>query len=1245
MKLKRTISSVLAMCMLMCTAPSAGVFAEGEENSVTVSFAAYDGVEKKFLFMDRELEISEGIAEANGLNNAVAGTMVGGADHGVEDGEITALDALVAAHIQRDGSLDNMGGTSTWISKMFGTEASIGFSIDGKIPVGDVSDGYSVNEYVLNDGDTVIFFTYADPYWGDYTSYFDKNSVTVNQYEDFTLALEGYAVMDTMMSNPGEPTPEIIAKDITNANICIVNAETGAMEQIEGLTTDENGEFTYSFEEAGEYIISALATVEGEYGTVPVSAPLCFVDVEAIDTYKLTVPEYAEAKGFKQVKNYKVEELEAVKIEDNDDETVSYIFDVSDGVSKCSYRVSAEDKITKAGYMKENAELNVSWTDDDYAPDAKVEYDSETTYGSRADDSLLLNINSKGHLIMEPDETYRMRAFRIWQIINSDSANMMIEPDFKYEILSGEDVIEITSVEEGNGNAKNNWLDITAKGEGTAIVEVGYDAVNIVTGSFGTALDNFTFGACNQDRTGLVIIQTANAAEDVDFGIKSFSMDGALTAEDGTTVQWDSEFDTLYFTDEYAVLEFAPEAENIEKVEYSNDKGVNWYQANSHSGVYTARILSGNNILRVTKTDGTTAYQIVRGKKVTSEITNLTDEEISAGDTVRVELHGVHFPVGKMAGIYNPSFMSGIKLAYTFNEQTVKIDTAYQYNFPTNAYIDVVIPEDAQDGESLVLSDGYIAFSNWGSAPGVHRTLTDEGAVTNVSAPSSDFTRCILPDITIAVGDSAQSDGSEDSEDDGYQEDLEDSIDVSDLEFDLSDDETEGYVIVSFEDFGERVKNESGIKYKDELGEIIEAVEVPFEANDTAADVTMRLLDALELEYSYSGTAKNDFYLSSIGGFALGGEYYKEFGEFDAGAGSGFMYTINKWFANEPASEIEVADGDMIVWKYTCQFGADIGCDNENKSAEIIGLSFKNDYGELSPSFNKKKEEYTYTIPKKTDEICLEAELENYWTKVTYEVDDAEYRPMEAIPVSSGTVITIRSEYIEFAGDEPIDSDYIKIKIKKESSSNSQSSSNSDKKTTTNIQLAVTNQPVTNVNKPIFPDVAEGSWYYDSVKYVKNKNFMNGTDNGFEPDSFMTRAMLVTVLYRMSGEDSVIVQTPFEDVKLGEWYTDAVLWAAEKGIVNGVSNSCFAPNENITREQMASVIYRYARHVGYDVQKTGDLKKYYDYSQISDWALEALSWANGAEIMTGTSETTVSPKTGATRAQIAVILMRLDNLA
>lgn len=174
-----------------------------------------------------------------------------------------------------------------------------------------------------------------------------------------------------------------------------------------------------------------------------------------------------------------------------------------------------------------------------------------------------------------------------------------------------------------------------------------------------------------------------------------------------------------------------------------------------------------------------------------------------------------------------------------------------------------------------------------------------------------------------------------------------------------------------------------------------------------------------------------------------------------------------------------------------------------------------------------------------------------------------------------------------------------------------------------------------------FGDVKSADWFYNDVKYVYEKGMMAGTAaDVFAPNATTTRAMIVTILYRLEGSPAVTGTSAFVDVPAGQWYTDAVNWAAANQIVKGTSATTFAPNDSITREQMAAILYRYAQYKGYDVTKKADLSGYSDNGQVSAYAKDALAWANAAKLINGVTNTTLAPQGNATRAQVSAILHR-----
>lgn len=608
------------------------------------------------------------------------------------------------------------------------------------------------------------------------------------------------------------------------------------------------------------------------------------------------------------------------------------------------------------------------------------------------------------------------------------------------------------------------------------------------------------------------------------------------------------------------------------------------------------------------------------------------------------------------------------------------------------------------------------------------------------------------------------------------------------LDFDIGSN-AEGTVTISFSDYGERLHDAD---FETPLGVIIAPTEVPYKKGDTIADVTVRLLKALGIGHSNTGTVDSGFYLSSIKDFYLSDGYkVKSFGEFDAGAASGWMISQNNWFINRSAADYKVEDGDLIKWQYTCQLGADIGCDMSKPSAKITGLNFKKDYGTLSPKFSKSEKNYTYTVSSSVKSICLEAEQENYWAVLTYTADGEKYKPMEPIPVEDGTVIKLDCAFAEFAGDKPSDTDSITITVKVKGSTSTPGGQTkpSDSKTpdtepqgespvikpeakldeTGEAKAAVEQKDVTGAvskaktnkaagiviwpqgaedakkvsvslpaasakavsdaglslcvktgiasitlpneaakaaaeqakdtvtisaeqkgegvllsvsadgeailempggiaasiatqktgegltavlvgedgsetvlkksvvengeiymllpgsatvkivdNTKTFDDVDADFWGAKAICFTAARGLFEGTsERTFGPGEPMSRGMLVTVLHRLEGSPAPQQSAGFTDVADGAWYYDAVCWANENNIVNGISGTEFAPDQALTRQTLATILYRYAKTIGLATGEKDSLESFADGADTADWAKEAMGWAVSAGLING----------------------------
>ena len=179
-----------------------------------------------------------------------------------------------------------------------------------------------------------------------------------------------------------------------------------------------------------------------------------------------------------------------------------------------------------------------------------------------------------------------------------------------------------------------------------------------------------------------------------------------------------------------------------------------------------------------------------------------------------------------------------------------------------------------------------------------------------------------------------------------------------------------------------------------------------------------------------------------------------------------------------------------------------------------------------------------------------------------------------------------------------------------------------------------------------FADVASDAWYAQAVAYVYRQGLMSGTaQNQFSPDLTTNRAMLVTILYRLAGSPAVNGGSAFTDVASGDWFASGVAWASANGIVTGYGDGRFGPNDPITREQMATILYRYAGFAGQSTAGQADLSGYADAGRISPYAAASMGWAVDRGLITGVSAGTLAPGGSATRAQVATILMRLCEMA
>lgn len=908
--------------------------------------------------------------------------------------------------------------------------------------------------------------------------------------------------------------------------------------------------FTPSKDYAVEHGVGA--TIWGNYAVQPEEGAATFgTKLNETSTFTINAPKGAEAALYTQVLNFNAERIDSVKTVDLGDGTVDHVFNITRS-SNVTYRVSMEGMRTEAGFVG-----NVSGDRLEVNFDASRSPKELRTSGDAfSESSLLLNINERNKLELDIGEQYKVRAYRAaWQIIHTITDNIMVEPDFHYHVVSGEDIISIETMD--GGNAGDNWAWVTAKKEGVAIVEVSYDALDVNDAGKGmwmTATSGF-YGATDPIRTGVFVVTVGDQYKEI------------------SGVDWDAEYNVCYFLGDSGEMSIAPDGNDVTVSVASvlGGKISEWRQAPASGKSFRVPIEPGNNVICI-EADGVTDYRVVRGSQL-DVITNNNVEgrdEIYPGDTVSVSLRGLYMPIPKFSGIYNPGFPATTHVSYEWNgEEYSSGGIQYHIIEPEANLFKVEIPETASG--AITLTGGKLSLTSMGSSYGKHRELTDVGVPANFNAASLRMKDTALPDITIQVSQPPEGWTPEQANETGDVSAAEtvgtgkthttSYYPTAGLTFDLTEEETDGYVTVSFEDYGVRLDDAD---FKTPLGVIIAPTQVPYKTGDNIAEVTLRLLDALDIGYTNTGSLENAFYLAAIQNFKLSdGTQVDSFGEFDSGAGSGWMITLNNWYINSSTADFEVEDGDFIRWQNTCQVGADIGCDWSNGSAEITGLRFYQTFGELSPAFDNSVTDYTYTLPASAEEVRLEAIQENYWAILTYTSNGKTYKPRAPIPVEDGTVIELECAFSEYAGNPPTDTDSLKITIR----------------------------------------LAEGA---------------------SAPDTELSREKFVALLEREATGADVYTAT------------GAMEWGISAGITDGAN-----PESGIDRQQLVTMLYRYAEQAGMSVGNRADLSSYADLNTLAPWAERAMSWAVAEGLVSRSAGNLLMPNAAVSAREAQGMLKKL----
>ena len=345
---------------------------------------------------------------------------------------------------------------------------------------------------------------------------------------------------------------------------------------------------------------------------------------------------------------------------------------------------------------------------------------------------------------------------------------------------------------------------------------------------------------------------------------------------------------------------------------------------------------------------------------------------------------------------------------------------------------------------------------------------------------------------------------------------------------------------------------------------------------------------------------------SCLGGYALS--------EFTNGKRSGWMYTVNGTHPNQGLKNWTLKDGDVVIWHYVNDYSHEVADWFNDPNYPSLGNGTY--YNGWLRAADIRPEQYVNELLGKILKVGKNGTVEPKLTfqhigkSVTFTFKPDTGYKVKDVKVNGKSVGAVKTYTID------------KLTV------------------STRIEVEFTDESLP------FTDVRRSDWFYEDVAFAYENGLFAGTsDTTFSPNASMTRAMLVTVLYRLEGQPAVNGRSGFSDVQYNGYYEDAVTWAADNGIVNGTSTTTFSPNANVTREQMAAILYRYAQHKKYNTAASSGLNGFTDHASVSGYAAASLEWAVAEKLVNG-SAGKLMPTGNATRAQVAAILHRfVENVA
>ena len=520
----------------------------------------------------------------------------------------------------------------------------------------------------------------------------------------------------------------------------------------------------------------------GEFFDIQPEAQLKLATLETAAQVTYTVPSDATFNLYRQLNNFNTRAVEPIiDWKDNGDGTKSATYEIKRatqssmaGTDLYTWRLSDATHVTRAGFyqqsdIKEEAYSFTLSFDDGLNPNntQRISHDRSglgTGAAPRDEADIQVGLAPTGYKVL--DGTSRLRAYRFWELISSDVANVIVEPDFHWDVISGD--VTFTTVNGGNGG--NNWADVTP-GTQDSVIATWYDSIDVNPQDHASTCG--LFPATSPERVAVSVVAgtgTKHGTAEADVRYNPIEGNGSARP-----YEWDYSFDTWFYSaqDTAPTLNFTVSGTGKVAVEYafvtaneSMQAAMTKYStASGSNGSYTVPLSAFNGlgngkggtvIIRMTDDTGV-SYRLVRVAKVTPTLENVTHpgEPFTPGDTVRVTFNGLYRGINKVAGTFNPTALS---VTYTTPEGNLRLATAKQYERMDTAVLEFTIPravtfEDGADSMNYVLSDGHISGNMYSASNPFNfmYTMTDLGMPTNFAALLLRTLSSHLMDISIPV--------------------------------------------------------------------------------------------------------------------------------------------------------------------------------------------------------------------------------------------------------------------------------------------------------------------------------------------------------------------------------------------------------------------------------------------------------------------------------------------------------------